>query len=646
MTALYLRLAVTALKNNARLYITHILTCTACIMAAYLMVMYRSNTDIVSESAAVYLNNFFSVLLYPMMILFGLIFLYVNGFLIKSRLKEFGVYNILGVNKFQLVRIFLYESVVVFVISIVLGIALGTIFSKALILLLYMIMELEQEANMIFSMAASLEVLIYFGAMFAVCFIINITKILISKATDFLQSSKQGEKEPKVKIILTIIGVVSIGYAYYLANTIESITESLTLMFPLVLTVIAGTYALVIAGSIAVLKFLKSRKKFYYKESNFISISGMLYRMKRNAAGISSICVLSCMFIITIAVTTNLYLGINDITKKHNKELQIEIYEDEYLPKADAALEGVLETFEIESYDNIETLTINILEHENGVVTSEYYHTLYPEAGYSSSFVNVLETSQYNELTGEHQKLLPDEILVIEKENPIYLYNDIDLEAYSSINNVAFDTKYIDSDVFKHFHNTVERVLVVEDFSVLIDNNITGQFSKIFNIQPVDISESDDIKSFISKKEIGFSYSSNSDYREDAIGMYGNFLFAGLFCSVIFLFLVVLIMYYKQITEGYEDKKNFEIMTKVGLSKKMTRKTIRRQILIMFALPMVLAISHILFAYQLIEHICLGLQVVNLDFMPIVLLICISVYFVFYMCAYFVTARTYYRLVS
>ncbi|MFR8546962.1 MAG: ABC transporter permease, partial [[Clostridium] scindens] len=308
-SSVYGKLAVTNLKNNRKTYIPYMLTAILTVMMFYII-------DALSRNKSVGDGNLRLCLSWAtvVIIVFAVIFLfYTNSFLIKRRKKEIGVYNILGMGKRHIARMLTIETLIIAVISIVVGLVAGIIFSKLMFLALLKV--IHYDVNMVFelSVRALLNTLLLFTVIFAMTLIYNLLQIRLSNPVELLRGGSQGEKEPKTKWLLTIFGVVAIGIGYYIAITTESPLTAITLFFLAVICVIIGTYALFTAGSIALLKLLRKNKNYYYKTSHFTSISGMIYRMKQNAVGLANICILSTMVLVMISTTISLYTGMNDV---------------------------------------------------------------------------------------------------------------------------------------------------------------------------------------------------------------------------------------------------------------------------------------------------------------------------------------------
>lgn len=307
--SLYCRLAFTNIKNNKKTYVPYILTAILTVMMFYIMISLFSSKDITDPSLK-------TILFYAVWVIaiFAVIFLfYTNSFLIKRRKKELGVYNILGMDKRHIAKMLLVETVTVAVISVGVGIVGGVVFSKLMYFILRKILSHNIPMNFHMSFSYIFPVLGLFGIIFVMTLLYNLMQVQLANPMELLRGSNQGEKEPKTKWLLTIIGVLAIGTGYYIALTTESPIEALTLFFVAVICVIIGTYALFTAGSIVMLKILRKNKKFYYKTKHFTTISGMIYRMKQNAAGLANICILSTMVLVMVSTSVSLYAGMDNI---------------------------------------------------------------------------------------------------------------------------------------------------------------------------------------------------------------------------------------------------------------------------------------------------------------------------------------------
>lgn len=595
--------------------------------------------------------------------LFAVIFLlYTNTFLMKRRHKEIGLYNILGMSKRHIAVVMLWETVYTCLITVVGGLLLGILLSKLMLLLLYKILFFSVSFGFMVSWKSAGITAVLFVAIYLVALLLNLLHVHLSKPVELLKGGSVGEKEPKTKVLLAILGVVTLGAGYYIAITTESPLEALMLFFLAVILVIIGTYCLFTAGSIAFLKAMKKRKNYYYQAKHFIGISGMLYRMKQNAVGLANICILSTMVLVMISTCVCLYIGTGDALNamyphdiiysqswqdsgnRSKEEVRVQI--QEALDKAG------MEPTHVQEVDQLTTVNSMPEEATLGGVD--------PNAGVmdlSNTVTTLVVTAEgYRQMTGNTLNLAPGEAAIYttesqgEWEKISFLGLSFSIKTWlpeaPAITVEGYSERYI--------------FLVVADDAAMeavyqqqmldgggLASNIYWEYSLDFD----GVSKEEMLQLYQTLRssvlsDTGDNTLSCRDAQEvDFYSLYGSLLFLGLFLGALFLMATVLIIYYKQISEGYEDKERFAIMEKVGMSQQQVRTAIRSQVRMVFFLPLLGAIIHLAASFKMISKLMAALGLQNI---PLFALCCagtVAAFAVGYFIIYHLTARTYYKIV-
>ena len=595
--------------------------------------------------------------------IFAVIFLlYTNTFLMKRRHKEIGLYNILGMSKRHIAVVMLWETVYTCLITVVGGLLLGILLSKLMLLLLYKILFFSVSFGFMVSWKSVGITAVLFVAIYLVALLLNLLHVHLSKPVELLKGGSVGEKEPKTKVLLAILGVVTLGAGYYIAITTESPLEALMLFFLAVILVIIGTYCLFTAGSIAFLKAMKKRKNYYYQAKHFIGISGMLYRMKQNAVGLANICILSTMVLVMISTCVCLYIGTGDALNamyphdiiysqswqdsgnRSKEEVRVQI--QEALDKAG------MEPTHVQEVDQLTTVNSMPEEATLGGVD--------PNAGVmdlSNTVTTLVVTAEgYRQMTGNTLNLAPGEAAIYttesqgEWEQISFLGLSFSIKTWlpeaPAITVEGYSERYI--------------FLVVADDAAMeavyqqqmldgggLASNIYWEYSLDFD----GVSKEEMLQLYQTLRssvlsDTGDNTLSCRDAQEvDFYSLYGSFLFLGLFLGALFLMATVLIIYYKQISEGYEDKERFAIMEKVGMSQQQVRTAIRSQVRMVFFLPLLGAIIHLAASFKMISKLMAALGLQNI---PLFALCCagtVAAFAVGYFIIYHLTARTYYKIV-
>lgn len=653
----YPKLAVNNIKKNSKTYIPYMLTCIGTVMMFYNMrfLTISESIGIVHDSASLKQVMAFGSLVIA---IFSLIFLfYTNSFLIKKRKKEFGLFNILGMEKKHISRIMFYEVLITFVITMAAGILFGILLSKLIILILFKLIQFDAVFGFEISTTAISDSLGIFGTINVINLLFNITQVHLANPVELLKGGNVGEKEPKTKWLMTITGVLFLGAGYYIAVSTESPLAALNLFFIAVVLVIAGTYCLFTSGSIAVLKYLRKNKKYYYNANHFISVSGMIYRMKQNAAGLSNICILSTMVIIMISSTISLYMGMQDILKtQYPKDIVISAYEisDEEIKVLNETINQQTSDAYIGQKDVINYRSNDILAIQEGSYfkpTNGNYSTM---IGISS--IEIITLEEFNRIENKSVELREDECLLylqrgtikedrlnfngynITIKDRISSLGSLDRQALASITN-TYLIVVNNSDVANHISAAMNET----------KNFDTKNYYYGFNIDEdaeVHIDLVNNTRNAFRENDIYVRVDGREVSKADFYTMYGGLFFLGIFLGILFIMATVLIIYYKQVAEGYDDKERFNIMQKVGMSRSEIKKAIKSQVLTVFFLPLIAAIIHIAFAFKVITKLLLVFGMTNVFLFAACTAATIAVFALFYLIVYFLTARTYYQIVS
>ncbi|MFR8035258.1 MAG: ABC transporter permease [Lachnospiraceae bacterium] len=666
---LYPKLAWTGISKNRSMYVPYILTCTGMILMFYLISFLSDNTTVGSISGGEKMQMILS-LGTGIIGTFSLIFLfYTNSFLMRRRKKEFGLYNILGMGKWNLGRILVWECLIIAGISLAAGLGVGILFSKLSELLMIRILGGESGFSFSISWKSVGNTVFLFGVIFLILLIHGLGQIRLSNPVELLRSENVGEKPPKANWILAILGAVFLFGGYYMAVTIEDPITALMLFFVAVILVIIGTYLLFIAGSVVLCRILQKNKRYYYKTNHFISVSSMVYRMKRNGAGLASICILSTMVLVMISSTVCLYIGTEDsLRSRYPRNIVVDTYsmDEANTSRMQEAIGNVLE-----EYGEAET---NVLHYQylsfTGFVNGgqilldpdQISHTLSDVGNFRQIFV--VSLADYNQLMGTEKVLNPDEVLVYSTKSD-YTEDSVSLEGVGTWKVKEHVSDYVDNGT-DSMQITSSVFLFVPDIQMIREtvSSMAALNSKIqyfehdyngFDLS-CDEERQAEIADIIQADAAGFQaeeggfprviVESVAAQRAGFYALYGGLFFLGVLLGIVFLVGAVLIMYYKQVTEGYEDQKRFEILQKVGMTKREIRKSINSQILTVFFLPLLTAGVHVGFAFPMIYKMLFMFNLTNRPLLIGVTAGCYLIFALFYIVVYRITSRSYYRIVS
>ena len=667
---IFSRLAKQNIRNNKSTYIPYMITCIFCIAMIYMMEFLRDCPTLdqaVRQADEVRMIVFTGEIVVE---IFCIIFLiYSNSFLMKRRQKEIGLYNILGLERNHIGIVMFLETIITSIGSLAGGIATGIIGSKLALLLLLKLLHIPSVLGFYISVKGIFTCLFMFGIVFLMILFLNLAKIHLSRPVELLRGNNTGEKEPTAKWLMALIGFICLGAGYYLAVTTESPIKAITIFLLAVILVMAGTYLLFTAGSIVILKFLRRRKSFYYRTGNFISISGMLYRMKQNAIGLASICILSTGVLLMISMTVSIYFGINDIMLNrypYDVDMSVTSISEEECQTAIEAFEKAIADNKVPVEKSVEEIYLDIVCSKNGdQILIKPTNTI--RNSDSILVLSLLNQAEYERLTGISAKLNDGEIFAwypsaVQKDSVTVDETEFTVKKWLDKNPLTCGEDAVSDNAvlvvtdedFKKFdemrtemYKGVSSAPAGEDLTLHLGLDITGsETDKIDFGTPVmeavkdlrkngGLSENSWITSGIRQQEYESYYADN-----------GSLLFIGIFLGSLFLMGTAMIIYYKQISEGYEDQKRFEIMQKVGLSRREVRSSVRRQILMVFFLPLLMAMLHITMAFPMIRRLLLLFGMTNTKLFIGCTAGTVLIFAVVYGLIYLMTARSYYHIVE
>lgn len=660
MNLFYSKFALNNLVKNKRFILPYILSTIFTIASFYILTSLSlgKNLDKLPQgiSATKQVLGFGVIVI----AIFSAIFLfYTYSFLIKRRVREFGLYSVLGMTKKQIARILILETIFIAVLTLVFGLAFGLLFDKLMLLVLLKLFTAGVSFGFVITPIAVFLTILLFGGIFFLLLIYTVVKISRLKIVALLKEENNGEREPKARFILAILGLGLTGYGYYLAQTIQNPIKAITMFFVAVLAVIFGTYLIFMAVSITVLKLMKNNKTFYYKPKNFISVSGLLYRMKRNAVGLANICILSTMVLVTMGTTSALYAGSEEA---YNTRFPRDIIVNGYrstegkLTEIEKNVKKATQDAGVEAKDLVSYNMLNVVGRLNGTEIS--YETGNVGSLDKLRTVVVIELKDYNKVSKEQKTLNNGETLLFIDKKGKYEASEITVQGV----NLKIKEKLTD---FPGALGTAAANVIDTYYVVVKDNadvkkiesalkkklNMSDEEGEVYNYVGFNISdktkEAKVIENFKQlEKESNINIEGKAENETNFKGFYASFLFIGVFISMIFVVSQVVIMYYKQISEGYEDKGKFGIMRKVGLTDRQIKQSIRSQVLMIFFAPLAIATLHTVVAYPFIEKILKLFLATDNNVFLIALAVTIAVFAVFYLIVYLITSRIYYRIIK
>lgn len=661
----YPKLAWSGMRKNSKLYVPYTLA-GAGMAALFYIISYLSSSESLlmvggGGNIAIILGlGKFVIAVFSLLFLF-----YTNSFLVRRRYKEFGLYNVLGMNKRNISRILLWETALNALISIGGGVLLGIVFSKLAELGLLNMIGSDVDFTLGVSAVAIIFTVGLFGAIYLLIYLNAVIRINLSSATELVKSENAGEKPPKANWLLGIAGVVILGAAYYIAVSIKSPLTAITLFFFAVIMVIIATYLVFIAGSVLMCRILQKNKGYYYKKNHFVSVSSMSYRMKRNGAGLASICILATMVLVMISSTTCLYFGTEDsLRARYPRNVNVSVWYNEQENMSDESVSAYRDKINAAAAD---AGMDNALDYRciatSGVLVDGGLRT--GEASITNDFIftyssiaeaYIIPLSDYNAMSETKETLSDDEALVFAYRT------DYTSDIFAVDDGTQFKVKKVFNSMPCYSGDAMASIatgiyVVVSDKS-FAEGDFTSQNGSSYSWKyGFDTALSDDeemtlaqriygVIDRIDENSINSSVESIAQNRAEFYELYGGLFFLGIVLSIAFICAAVLIIYYKQISEGYEDAHRFEIMQNVGMTKKEIRSSINSQLLTVFFMPLVFAGLHLGFAFPFIHKM---LMLFNLNNLPLLIgttVISFCAFALLYAVVYRVTSNSYYNIVS
>lgn len=651
----YWKLAFTNLKGNRRVYLPYLLSSVGIIMMFYSInalgqgidqgALYGGTTVASMMGLGVFVIGLFAVLF----------LFYTNSFIIKRRKKELGLYNILGMEKRHIAHILFRETLLTEVCSLALGLGLGIVFSRVLFWLLGLLLGTNLAVAFVIPVSAITSTLGLFGLIFLLTLCYNLLQVKLSKPIELLHGGETGEREPKAHWFLAVLGALLLGTGYTMAVTIQDPLSALVFFFVAVILVILGTYLLFITGITAMLKLLKKNKRFYYKTNHFTALSGMLFRMKQNAAGLASICVLFTALLVTVSTTFSLYTSMDGLLRaRYPRNVLVSVYD------ANQEAKDMVRSAVAEKSQELGLTLENVVDREGwNITTARVGDTLHTQETPTETYavVDIFTQREFARFSGQQVDLAENQVLLFDPANtfPGGDTLHIDDKTYEIVpSDYVMPEASTLAQIYEMYYLVVRDETVVENILAPSGSDTFPLYSYDFDVaggDPEDIAALSEALGTVDFSGPGVEYATllfedSATSRQSFMELYGGLFFLGLFLGVLFLLGTALIIYYKQVSEGYDDARRFNIMQKVGMSHKEVKQSIHSQILLVFFLPLVMAVLHLAFAFPMLEKILLVMGLANTQLILLSTLGCVAVFALAYLIIYALTARTYYNIVE
>lgn len=656
---IYTKLAVSNILKNGKIYLPYLLTVLGSMMIYFLIGSIGSNPNIYSLEnqkeafkGAMTLCGIIQSGTFLMSLFIFIFLLYANSFILKHQKKQFGLYRALGMERKHIVKIIFVEEMTIMGVGLVAGLVTGILLDKLMLVILFKIIGQTALSGFFLNVQSLLQTCLLAAIIFALILVFNVLSTLSMKDIDLLKSEKMGEKEPKNKPINTLLGIALLVWGYSKALKTTNVGTAINDFFPAALLVMGATYLLFTAGSITLLKFLKKNKSYYYQTKHFISVSGMLYRMKQNAAGLATICILSTAAIIVLSAGVSLYAnGERGISQQFPRQV-IFYVDDATGEETREALYRELSTGDFRA-ENVETCTFASQVYtrtEDGIARG-----IEQFAGFEHTpDTYILTLEEYNRVSGTNETLNEGEILLYASDD-FYVDETLNFEGKTyTIKGKAETTslKYIQISSMAMF----SKLLIVVENEAVRDFFLGEDRDNILTWMGFDFQEEDGVEKAatfadgicetLAARGIDYQVMLKQQEQEYFYSMYGGILFVGGILGILFILCTMMIIYYKQISEGYEDRERFQIMQKVGLSKEEIKKVIHTQVMLVFFLPLITAVIHAAVASGIVAK-CL--QMVVIVHMPTFIVSVAGTCLVFalvYGIVYKITSKEYYSIVN
>lgn len=656
------KLGISNLIKNRKLYYPFALSVILAVTISYLFYSLAFNPKIVDLRGASAIQFTLQLGLVVVTLASAIIVLYANSFVMKNRSKELGVYGMLGLEKRHLIGMIFKELLIFGLVTVTAGIGIGALFDNLIFALLLKLAKMKVELVATFQWSVVLSILLVFGLVFLVIVFLNAIRIIRMDALQLSREKAKGEKKGRFLVLQTLLGLIALGGGYYLAQSVKDPVSAVLTFFIAVMLVIFATYLLFNAGITVFLQLLKKNKKYYYKPNNLISVSNLIFRMKKNAVGLATIAILSTMVLVTMSAATSIYNGsenIKNIMYPHDFDVKGQNIEVEDLDQL------------LTQYASEKNLTISnkdVLSYASfGLSNQDGTNLTIYEKGKTNVLPKtvflVFDQKDYEKMTGQKLNLSGDEV-------GLWARNDqLKGQKAFSLNNQNYTIKQEIQQDFLRDHVANQYVLLISDYNYLVVSNLQDfldkyQDSAIFNqfYGGMDVTASleeqlklaDDFDAYVNnfshnlQREDAMVYGGNgaSDAIAQMNALFGGILFIGIFLSIIFMIGTVLVIYYKQISEGYEDRERFVILQKVGLDQKQIKQTINKQVLTVFFLPVIFAFLHLAFAYHMLSLILKVIGVVDTAMMLSVTLSICGIFALVYVLIFMITSRSYRKIVQ
>ena len=656
------KLAVSNLIKNRKLYYPFALAVLLAVTISYLFYSLTFNPKMVEMRGGSSIQFTLQLGLIVVTLASAIIVLYANSFVMKNRSKELGIYGMLGLEKRHLIGMTFKELLIFGLVTVTAGIGIGALFDNLIFALLLKLSKMKVELVATFQWPVVLSILLVFGLIFLVIVFLNAIRIIRMDALQLSREKAKGEKKGRFLVFQTILGLLSLGSGYYLAQSVTNALLAISTFFLAVILVILGTYLLFNAGITVFLKMLKKNKKYYYKPNNLISVSNLIFRMKKNAVGLATIAILSTMVLVTMSAATSIYNGSENIKKllyPHDMSISGQNVEVE-------DLDQLLTQYAKEK--NLTISTKDVLSYASFGLSSQDGTKLTTFAKGQNSVMPktvflVFDQKDYEKMTGQKLNLTNNEVGLFAKND------GLKGQKAFSLNNQEYRIKEEIQQDFLRDHVANQYVLLISDYNYLVVSNLqdfldkyqdSAIYTQLYGGMDVTASKeeqlklSDDFDAYVNnfshnlKNEDGMVYGANiaSESTVEMNALFGGVLFIGIFLSIIFMVGTVLVIYYKQISEGYEDRERFVILQKVGLDQKQIKQTINKQVLTVFFLPLAFAFLHLAFAYHMLSLILKVVGVVDSAMMLSVTLSICGIFALVYVLIFMITSRSYRKIVQ
>lgn len=667
----YPKMAWMGIEKNRKLYIPYMLACAGMVMMCYLISFLSVSETILGIPGGDTMQTMLSMGIRVMSVFAAIFLFYTNSFLVRRRTREFGLYNILGMGKWNLVRILIWESLITAAFSLGGGLFSGILFSKLAELGMIHVLGGEVDFSFGVSLFSAAGTVKLFAVIFLIILLNSVRKVHMSRPVELLQSEAAGEKAPKANWLPALLGLVILGAAYAIAVSISEPVAAMMWFFIAVLMVIAATYLLFLAGSVALCRLLQKKKSYYYKTKHFVSISSMAYRMKRNGAGLASICILSTMVLVMLSSTTCLFVGAEaSLRTRYPRNIVVNLgsTQEEAVAKTREAVGQVLSANGAEAENLLEYKileTAACIDGEKIVFNDPGMYSFNPSSASAVRQLFFIPLSDYNRMMGQEETLAENEVLVYTTKSELKA-QELVIEYYETLKIKKYVPEFVD--------NGVDAMQVIPSVFIFVPDfeRVKAAFAGLADFAgdrlardyyhygfDLDCSDEGQIKIETEIQEAIRSLSLADEtfpetthcegvasVRAGFYGLYGGLFFLGILLSVVFLAATVLIVYYKQISEGFEDAPRFEIMQKVGMTKREIKKSINSQILTVFLAPLFMAGLHLAFAFPMVSKLLLLFGLKDKNLLIMVTVASYLIFGVFYAAVYRVTSRVYYRIVS